>query len=68
MCQETNIFDDGQKVMVKVTTNDVKEMAKTPDTVSLLEERVKGWIKKLSEILKESEQIRRENDTSGKNK
>lgn len=54
--------------MVKVTTNDVKEMAKTPDTVSLLEERVKGWIKKLSEILKESEQIRRENDTSGKNK
>lgn len=37
-----------------------------PDTVKQLEERVKNWCKKLAEVLKESEQIRRENDSSGK--
>lgn len=45
---------------------DVSEMAKHSEKVSFLESRVKGWIKKLDEILKESEQIRRENDSSGK--
>lgn len=46
--------------------DDVSEIAKHSDKVHSLEERVKGWIKKLDEILKESEQIRRENDSSGK--
>lgn len=45
---------------------DVSEMAKHSEKVTFLESRVKGWIKKLDEILKESEQIRRENDSSGK--
>lgn len=44
---------------------DVSEMAKHSEKVVILECRVKGWIKKLDEILKESEQIRRENDSSG---
>lgn len=45
---------------------DVSEMAKHSEKVHVLESRVKAWIKKLDEILKESEQIRRENDSSGK--
>lgn len=44
---------------------DVSEMAKHPEKVILLEIRLKGWIKRLDEILKESEQIRREKDSSG---
>lgn len=44
---------------------DVSEMAKHSEKVALLESRLKAWIKKLDEILKESEQIRRENDSSG---
>lgn len=45
---------------------ELKEMAKQPDDIAYLENRVKNWIKHLSEILKESDQIRRENDSSGK--
>nr|XP_023020658.1 dynein heavy chain 5, axonemal-like [Leptinotarsa decemlineata] len=45
--------------------DDIKEMSKHPDKIPPLERRVKGWIKRLDEILKESEQIRRENDSSG---
>lgn len=46
---------------------ELKEVAKKTETTEQLEERVKTWMKKLSEILKESEQIRRENDSSGYN-
>ncbi|KAJ8973702.1 hypothetical protein NQ317_017904 [Molorchus minor] len=46
-------------------TEELRELAADSEKVSSLEERVKGWIKKLDEILKESEQIRRENDSSG---
>lgn len=44
----------------------IKEFAKVPENIKLLEERVKVWCKKLAEMLKESEQIRRESDSSGK--
>ena len=46
-------------------SDEIKEMAKFPEKVQPLEERVNGWCKRLDEILKESEQIRRENDSSG---
>lgn len=45
---------------------ELKEFAKDPENVKLLEERVKMWCKKLAEVLKESKQIRRESDSSGK--
>lgn len=52
--------------MRDVDVEKLKEMARRSDDVTLLEIRVKNWMKKLSDILKESEQIRRENDSSGK--
>lgn len=52
--------------MANNDAEELKEIAKQPDQVIPLENRVKVWIKKLDEILKESEQIRRENDSSGK--
>lgn len=48
-----------------MTLDELKEMAKKQEFVLELEERVKMWIKKLSEILKESDQIRKESDSSG---
>lgn len=41
-------------------------MSKRPHEVVQLEERVKAWIRRVAEVLKESEQIRKENDSSGK--
>lgn len=65
VCGEKNLFDDGQSIMVNCGQEEVKEMAKHSEKVEMMEERVKAWIKRLDEILKESEQIRRENDSSG---
>ncbi|XP_057658943.1 dynein axonemal heavy chain 5 [Diorhabda carinulata] len=65
VCGSGNLFDDGKVITAHLDADDVKEMAKHPDQIQRLENRVKGWIKRLDEILKESEQIRRENDSSG---
>ena len=46
-------------------TEEVNEMSKHPEKLIVLEDRVKSWSKRLTEILKESEQVRRENDSSG---
>lgn len=51
--------------MVSHSSEEVKEMANNSEEVQRIEARVKSWIKRLDEILKESEQIRRENDSSG---
>lgn len=51
--------------MTILDAEEVKEMSKHPEKVNNLESRVKSWAKRLTEILKESEQIRRENDSSG---
>lgn len=66
MCGKANIFDDGKTVVSGIGLEELKEMAKNPETVEYLVNRVKTWIKHLSDILKESDQIRRENDSSGK--
>lgn len=65
VCDEGNLFDDGQTIMSNFDLDEVKEMAKHSEKVVMIENRVKGWTKRLDEILKESEQIRRENDSSG---
>lgn len=65
MCDQGNQFDDGKVLVGKLNVEEVKELAKVPESVKQLEERVKIWCKKLAEILKESEQIRRESDSSG---
>lgn len=65
VCGEKNLFDDGQHITGSCTIDEIKEMAKHSEKVELMEDRVKSWIKRLDEILKESEQIRKENDSSG---
>lgn len=65
VCDQGNIFDDGKYIVCGLDSEELKEAAKKSEIVKHLEDRVKSWIKKLSEILKESEQIRRENDSSG---
>ena len=52
--------------MGELSVEELKESAKKPEFIRKLERRVKGWMKKLAEVLKESEQIRKENDMSGK--
>lgn len=66
VCHQGNLFNDGKTIASSKSLEELKEVAKLPDMVKKLEERVKGWCKRLAEILKESEQIRRENDSSGK--
>ncbi|KAI4470547.1 male fertility factor kl5 [Holotrichia oblita] len=65
VCDQINLFNDGKYLVCSVTLDELKEMVKKQEFVAELEERVKIWIKKLSEILKESDQIRKESDSSG---
>ncbi|RZC39074.1 dynein heavy chain 5, axonemal [Asbolus verrucosus] len=65
VCNEGNLFDDGGTSMSNLIASEIKDMANHPEKVAPLEDRVKSWCKRLTEILKESEQVRRENDSSG---
>ncbi|XP_050560564.1 dynein axonemal heavy chain 5-like [Spodoptera frugiperda] len=66
VCNQVNLFDDGQAHMAELQDHtQLKDMAKNPTTITMLEERVNEWIKKVMEILSESEQLRREVDSSG---
>lgn len=65
VCDTGNVFDDGQIIMAILSIEEVKEMSKRPSEVVQLEDRVKAWIRRVAEVLKESEQIRKENDSSG---
>ncbi|KAB0801458.1 hypothetical protein PPYR_05812 [Photinus pyralis] len=65
VCGKPNIFDDGRTLVSGLNVEQLKELAKQPDEVEFLQNRVKNWMKYLSDTLKESDQIRRENDSSG---
>lgn len=46
-----NLFDDGQAHMANLNDHtQVKEMTKNPSTITMLEERVNEWIKKVMEV------------------
>lgn len=66
VCNQDNIFDDGKNIVNDLEADEIKDIAKHPDQLAELEDRVKGWMKALGDILKESDQIRRESDDSGK--
>lgn len=66
VCDQGNQFDDGKVIFAKMNLEEIKEYGKVSENVKQLEDRVKVWCKKLAEVLKESEQIRRESDSSGK--
>lgn len=66
VCSKNNIFDDGKVIVGKADSLvEVKEMSKEPEVISELEERVTNWIKSISKVLMESEQLRTETDSSG---
>lgn len=66
VCNHFNVFDDGKTIFCRVETlAEVKEMSRNSATCAELEERVSNWIKGIAKILMESEQLRRENDSSG---
>ncbi|XP_058454765.1 dynein axonemal heavy chain 5 [Malaya genurostris] len=66
VCNHFNVFDDGKVIVCRVDTlAEVREMSKSASTCAELEERVNNWIKGIAKILMESEQLRRENDSSG---
>lgn len=65
VCDTGNVFDDGHSLMQGRPFEEIRNMAKNPDTVAEMEERVKAWMKRVTDVLKESEQIRKENNSSG---
>lgn len=66
VCQNSNVFDDGKSLFPKTGINtEVQEMSTNKEFCSELEERVLNWIRDVAKVLMESEQLRKENDTSG---
>lgn len=68
VCQNKNVFDDGKALFPKTNTvlnTEVQEMSTNKEFCGELEERVLNWIRDVAKVLMESEQLRKENDTSG---
>ena len=70
MCEEVandgSIFDDGQTMMEEVhDPESAKAFLASEGASEKIEDRVRGWIKKLKDFMLESKQVRRENDSSG---
>lgn len=65
ICANLNVFDDGKVLFAKVDAGEMQEMVKNAELCAELEQRVLTWIKDVAKILMESEQLRKENDTSG---
>ncbi|XP_063236082.1 dynein axonemal heavy chain 5-like [Bacillus rossius redtenbacheri] len=66
VCDQPNLFEDGLTPMADVSSlDDVRDYVKMPSTAFQLEERVKAWIRRVQEVIMESQQLRRENDASG---
>ncbi|KAL7304210.1 hypothetical protein TKK_0003404 [Trichogramma kaykai] len=71
VCEEVahdgTIFDDGQAMMDEIQDEESAReyMANDAGAVELIEDRVRGWIKRLKDFMLESKQVRRESDNSG---
>ncbi|XP_075145766.1 dynein axonemal heavy chain 1 [Haematobia irritans] len=66
VCDHFNVFDDGCDMFERVEqVDEVKDLAKNQEFCTQLEERVTNWIKGITKILGESDQLRKENDSSG---
>lgn len=66
VCENPNIFDDGKALFPKTANpNESEELALNKEFCRELEERMLNWIKDVAKVLMESEQLRKENDTSG---
>ncbi|XP_046389607.1 dynein axonemal heavy chain 5 [Ischnura elegans] len=69
VCEQVNLFEDESKGSdlnrSPKNMEEAQEMSKVPEDVARFEELAKIWIKRVNEVLMESEQLRRENDASG---
>lgn len=66
VCNYTNVFEDGKTHFGKIDAiTELKELGKNQEFCSELEDRVSNWMKGILKVLMESEQLRRENDSSG---
>lgn len=66
VCQHFNLFDDERRTFEKIDRMaEVRELSQERPFCVEVEERVVNWIKCIDQILMESAQLRRENDTSG---
>uniref|UniRef100_A0A1B0GJY1 Putative dyneins heavy chain n=1 Tax=Lutzomyia longipalpis TaxID=7200 RepID=A0A1B0GJY1_LUTLO len=67
VCNYVNVFEDNiHNFSMQTTVTEVKELATNQEFCRNSEERVKAWMKGINvNILMESEQPRRENDSSG---
>lgn len=66
VCQNENVFDDGKSLFPKSgPPTEVQELSSNKEFCTELEERILNWIKDVAKVLMESEQLRKENDTSG---
>lgn len=66
VCENRNVFNDGKSIFMKMdNANEIQELSKNKEFNDELEERVFNWIKDVAKVLMESEQLRKENDTSG---
>lgn len=66
VCQDFNLFADDRQTFESVdSVREVRELSQDRPFCVQVEERVVNWIKRIDQILMESAQLRRENDTSG---
>ncbi|CAB3374843.1 Hypothetical predicted protein [Cloeon dipterum] len=66
VCQQKNVFEDEINILANVQSpDDAREYAKSVENMTLLEERLKTWMKRVHEVVMESQQLRRENDSTG---
>ena len=70
MCEqvahEGRIFDDDEALMNEVHNfEEAKAFVTKENAVTIVEERVRIWIKRLKDFMVESKQVKRENDNSG---
>lgn len=65
VCKEEELLEIDEIIVSHLDSDGLREAAFTPETIKRLEERTIVWIKKVSELLYESEQLRQENHSSG---
>lgn len=65
VCSYGNVFHDGKAFFLRDMVIADSDLPKNQEFCAELEERVSNWIKGFSKVLLESEQLRRENDSSG---
>ncbi|KAI5735122.1 hypothetical protein M8J77_014480 [Diaphorina citri] len=66
VCEQKNLFEDDMTILTQVPSPlEAREIAERQEDVLILEDRLKMWIKRVTEVLSESEQLRKESDCCG---